>query len=68
MHFRTWDFKLLFQNTRLDNYSVSDSNSDFSSNSMSDSNSYSDSDSDSNSAFMKLVIFVFFILYFNSSK
>ena len=52
----------------LDNYSVSDSNTDFSSNSMSDSNSDSDSYSGSNSAFMKLVIFVFFILYLHSSK
>ena len=52
----------------LDNYSVSDSNSDFSSNSMSDSNSDCGYDSDSNSAFIKLVIFVFFILHLRSSK
>ena len=37
--FQNIDFKLLFQNACLDNYSVSDSNSDFSSNSMSDSDS-----------------------------
>ena len=43
---------------------MSDSNSDFDSNSVSDTNS----DSDSNSAFMKLVIFVFFILQLQSSK
>ena len=56
--------KLLSQNACLDNYSVSDSNSDFSSNSVSDS----DSDSDFSSASMHLVIFVFFILYLHSSK
>ena len=62
MHFRTWDFKLLFQNACLDNYSVSD----ISSNSMWDSDS--DSDSDSSSASMNLVIFAIFDLYLHSSN
>ena len=44
--------QLLSQNVCLDNYSMS----------------VSDSNSDSNSKFMKLVIFVFFILYLRSSK
>ena len=52
------------QNICLDNYSVSDSSSDCSSNLVSGSGS----DYDYNSTFMKLDIFVFFILYLHSSK
>ena len=56
----------------LNDYSLSDSNSDFGFDSVSDSNSDSDSDSysdsDFKSVFMNLDMFIFFVLYLHSSK